>query len=145
MGHKVGDFINAVKLTEASPNLMSEQTARYRYNLIINPETVAESKLYKKISLDLVFRSPQLQQLDHKAYRILGELFRIFTDNYIGTEKRRLRLLPPDVENTIAAAGDDNTRARLICDLVAKMTDRFAVRTYRRLADPEFGSIVDLV
>ena len=145
MGHKVGDFINAVKLTEASPNLMSEQTARYRYNLIINPETVAESKLYKKISLDLVFRSPQLQQLDHKAYRILGELFKIFADNYIGTEKRRLRLLPPDVENTIAAAGDDNTRARLICDLVAKMTDRFAVRTYRRLADPEFGSIVDLV
>ena len=145
MGHKVGDFINAVKLAETSPNLMSGKTVRYRYNLIINPETVAESKLYKKISLDLVFRSPQLQQLDHKAYRILGELFSIFSDNYIGTDKRRLRLLPMEVEKTISAAPDDNSRARLICDLMAKMTDRFAVRTYRRLADPDFGSIVDLV
>lgn len=145
MGHKVGDFINAVKLAEAPENLMSAETARYRCNLMINPETIAESKLYKRISLDLVFRSPQLQQLDHKAYRILGELFRIFTDNYIGTEKRRLRLLPAEVEKTIATAPDDNTRARLICDLMAKMTDRFAIRTYRRLADPDFGSIVDLV
>jgi len=145
MGHKVGDFINAVKLDEASQNLMSEQTARYRYNLIVNPEAVAESKLYKKISLDLVFRSPQLQQLDHKAYLILGKLFRIFADNYIGTDKRRLRLLPAEVEDTISSAPDDKARARLICDLVAKMTDRFAVRTYRRLADPDFGSIVDLV
>ena len=145
MGRKVGDFINAVKLAEAAPNFMSGETTRYRYNLIIDPETVAESKLYKKISLDLVFRAPQLQQLDHKAYRILGELFSIFADNYIGTEKRRLRLLPAEVEKTIALAPDDNTRARLICDLMAKMTDRFAVRTYRRLADPDFGSIVDLV
>ena len=145
MGHKVGDFINAVKLAEAPQNLLSEQTARYRYNLIINPETIAESKLYKRLSLDLVFRSPQLQQLDHKAYRILGKLFDIFADNYIGTGKRRLRLLPAENEEAISSAPNDTARARLICDLVAKMTDRFAVRTYRRLADPDFGSIVDLV
>jgi dGTPase len=124
---------------------MSAKTARYRYQVIVDPETVAESRLYKKISLDLVFRSPQLQQLDYKARRVLGELFNIFTDNYLGTGKQRLRLLPVDAENTLEAAPDENTRTRLICDLVAKMTDRFAVRTYRRLADPDFGSIVDLV
>ncbi|MFP6873301.1 MAG: dNTP triphosphohydrolase [Verrucomicrobiales bacterium] len=145
MGRKVGDFITAVKLAEPPQNFMSAKTARYRYQVIVDPETVAESRLYKKISLDLVFRSPQLQQLDYKARRVLGELFNIFTDNYLGTGKQRLRLLPVDAENTLEAAPDENTRTRLICDLVAKMTDRFAVRTYRRLADPDFGSIVDLV
>ncbi len=145
MGRKVGDFITAVKLAEVPHNLMSAKTARYRHELIINPVTVAESKLYKKISLDLVFRAPQLQQLDHKAHRVLGELFNIFTDNYLGKGKRQLRLLPAEAASAIEAAPDENTRTRLICDLVAKMTDRFAVRTYRRLVDPDFGSIVDLV
>jgi len=36
-------------------------------------------------------------------------------------------------------------RARLVCDWIANMTDRFAFRTYRRLFDAEFGSITDFV
>ena len=33
----------------------------------------------------------------------------------------------------------------IICDYIASMTDGFATRTYKRLFDPEFGSIVDLI
>lgn len=39
----------------------------------------------------------------------------------------------------------DGCRARLVCDWIANMTDRFAFRTYRRLFDAEFGSITDFV
>lgn len=39
----------------------------------------------------------------------------------------------------------DCLRAILVCDYIAGMTDGFAVRTYKRLFDPEFGSIADLV
>lgn len=145
MGRKVGEFIAAASLSEAPENFMAPHSARYRYQLDVDPELAAESKLYKKISLDLVFRSPQLQQLDHKAHRVLGDLFGIFADNYLGGRKRPLRLLPEEFETAIAATDDEDFAARLICDALAKMTDRFAVRTYRRLADPEFGSIVDLV
>ena len=91
------------------------------------------------------FAVGQLQQLDHKAHRVLGELFEIFADNYMGGRKRPLRLLPEELESSIGGAPDEDGKARLICDALAKMTDRFAVRTYRRLVDPEFGSIVDLV
>ena len=145
MGRKVGNFIAAAAIEEAPDNFMASKTARYRYQIVVDPELAAESALYKKISLDLVFRSPQLQQLDHKADRVLGELFSIFADNYLGGKKRPLRLLPPETEKTLKAAPDEAAAARLICDILAKLTDRFAVRTYRRLTDPEFGSIVDLI
>ena len=146
MGRKVGHFIAAADIAAAPDNLMSAHSARYRYNVTVTPEAAAESKLYKRISLDLVFRSPQLQQLDHKAGRVLGELYKIFADNYLGGRKRPLRLLPAETEAALAAAnGDSHTSARIICDTLAQMTDRFAVRTYRRLIDPEFGSIVDLI
>jgi dGTPase len=36
-------------------------------------------------------------------------------------------------------------RVRLICDYIAGMTDGFAIRTYKRLFDPDFGSLVDLI
>ncbi len=146
MGRRVGDFIAAAEVAEAPDNFMAAETARYRYRIAVAPELAAESKLYKRISLDLVFRSPQLQQLDHKADRVLGELFSIFADNYLGGRRRPLRLLPEETEAALAAVrGDEAAGARVICDTLAKMTDRFAIRTYRRLADPEFGSIVDLV
>ncbi len=146
MGKKVGEFIAAADIVPAPDSFMSPHSARYRYNVIVSPEAAAESQLYKRMSLDLVFRSPQLQQLDHKASRVLGELYKIFTDNYLGGRKRPLRLLPDATEAALAdAAGDECKSARVICDTLAQMTDRFAVRTYRRLVDPEFGSIVDLL
>jgi dGTPase len=146
MGRKVGDFIAAADIVEAPQNFMSPHSHRYRYDVVVGSEAAAESALYKRISLDLVFRSPQLQQLDHKADRILGELYRIFADNYLGGTKQPLRLLAAETETALKqASGNEDHSARIICDTLAAMTDRFAVRTYRRLVDPEFGSIVDLV
>lgn len=146
MGSKIGKFIAAADIVESSPNFMSGQTSRYRYEVRVHEDAEAESKLYKRISFDLVFRAPQLQQLDHKAGRVLGDLFRVFADNYLGNQKRPLGLLPAETEAELKAAdGDESVSRRIICDTIAKMTDRFAVRTYRRLIDPEFGSIVDLV
>jgi dGTPase len=53
--------------------------------------------------------------------------------------------MPGTVEAEIAKAPDAITRARLVCDWVASMTDNFAFRTYRRLFDADFGSITDFV
>jgi dGTPase len=39
----------------------------------------------------------------------------------------------------------ETQRARLVCDAIARMTDSLATRTYKRLFDADFGSIVDLV
>jgi dGTPase len=44
----------------------------------------------------------------------------------------------------IAAEATAAGKARRICDWLAGLTDGLIVRTYRRLFDPEFGSIRDL-
>jgi dGTPase len=145
MGRKVGDFIAAANIVDTEKNFMSSRTARYKYKIDVSSEIAKESKLYKKISLDLVFKSPQLQQLDHKAARVLGELFNILSDNYISNNKKPLKLVSSESEELISIAEKDSQKARVITDIISEMTDKLAVRTYRRLVDPNFGSILDLV
>ncbi|MED5471672.1 MAG: dNTP triphosphohydrolase [Verrucomicrobiota bacterium] len=145
MGRKVGDFIAAANIVDTEKNFMSSRTARYKYKIDVSSEIAKESKLYKTISLDLVFKSPQLQQLDHKAARVLGELFNILSDNYISNNKKPLKLVSSESEELISIAEKDSQKARVITDIISEMTDKLAVRTYRRLVDPNFGSILDLV
>ncbi|MEW6509074.1 MAG: hypothetical protein AB1432_15180 [Bacteroidota bacterium] len=66
-----------------------------------------------------------LLHLRNKAWQ--NETFPDFTDKIIRNEKNK------------------NKRARLVCDQIAGMTDSYAMRTYRRLFDPDYSSIADLV
>jgi len=144
LNRQIGDYIRATKLVSES-TFLSAMTRRHQYRLEIDPAVKAQSKMNKKISLDLVFRSPQLQQLDYKADVILTKMFDVLRDRYIEKDGSNLHLLPPTVEAEIAKAPDAAARARLVCDWVASMTDSFAFRTYRRLFDANFGSITDFV
>ena len=146
MGRKIGDFIAAASLQSAE-NFMSESTHRHRYSLQIDPAVVAESKLYKKLALELVFLSRQLQQLDKKADFIVRRLFGILAEYYIAPDqpgKDHFHLLSELDEQEIFSDKDESSRARLVCDVIARMTDGRAARMYQRLFDPGFGSIVDL-
>ena len=149
MGSKIGKFIGAATLVgSAADKFMSEKSNRYRFDLAIDPALKKESKLYKRIALDLVFRSQQLQQIDLKADRLLGKMFGLYRELYIDPEERpgnHISILPPETEALIWAESGQGARARHICDHIAGMTDRFAARVYRRLFDADFGSIVDLV
>ncbi|GAA5132409.1 deoxyguanosinetriphosphate triphosphohydrolase [Prosthecobacter algae] len=141
----IGRYIRAVTLVPNS-TFLSAMTRRHQFRLEIDPDMQAESRLNKKIALDLVFKSPQLQQLDYKADFILTRLFEVLRDRYIEQEKgSTLHLMPATLEAEIEKAPDAATRARLVCDWVASMTDSFAFRTYRRLFDADFGSITDFV
>jgi dGTPase len=95
-------------------------------------------------------------QLEYKGESMLRKLFGSLTENYIGEAAEEVNLLPDDVHRRIVNpdhsqaseleySSGDYRRARLLCDYVAGMTDGFATRTYKRLFDPDFGSIADLV
>jgi dGTPase len=94
------------------------------------------------MAVDLIFRTPQIKQLEWKGCRMLRELFRVFADNYQLSKPQPL--LPFDTHQCVLRAEGEAAKLRLICDYVAGMTDRFAARTYRRFFDPDFGSIGDL-
>ena len=77
---------------------------------------------------------------------MLERLYKALTAHYLGDHHSPLSLLSRDFEAEMSRAGDDSQlRARIICDYLAGMTDGFAIRIYKRLFDPDFGSIVDLV
>ena len=145
MNRKSGTFVEAVSLIERE-NFMSEATNRYRFGMVIDPAIQAEQKLYANLARELVFQSPQVCQLEHKGGFMLRRLFDALRDNYMQPGKPALTLLSTDFQEEMDQAGDDDhLRARIICDYLAGMTDGFASRIYKRLFDPDFGSIVDLI
>jgi dGTPase len=144
LGIKIGQFIQGASLKERS-NFMSETTNRYRFELIVDPAKKQECELYKRIMFEIVFLSTRVKQLEYKGDSMLERLFEALIDNYTSKGKNPPRLVSPKLEGRLKTAETDTEKARLLCDYLAGMTDSFAIKTYRRLFDPGFGSIVDIV
>jgi dGTPase len=140
---RVGAFITACRLRERE-NFMSARTNRYRFELVIAPAAEREAAFYKKMANDIIFESPQLQQMEHKARKVLFELWDSCWRNYVEKGQRVINILPERVGRLIDAEKTPACKARQICDWLAGLTDGNIVRTYRRLFDPEFGSLRDL-
>lgn len=140
---KIGRFIQACRLRERD-NFMAAKTNRYRFELVVAPDAANEALFFKKLANDIIFESPQLQQVEHKARLVLSSLWDSCWRNYVELGPRVIRILPPNVGALIAGEGTLAGKARRICDWLAGLTDGMIVRTYRRLFDPEFGSIRDL-
>ncbi len=140
---RIGAFITACGLRERE-NFMSGRTNRYRYELVVNPEARRQALFYKALANDLIFESPQLQQMEHKARKVLFDLWDSCWRNYVEPGPRVVRILPPEVGRLVDGAKARRAKARQICDWLAGLTDGVIVRTYRRLFGAEFGSIRDL-
>jgi dGTPase len=78
----------------------------------------------KRFLFQNLYRHYRVARMSEKASRLIRELFQAFT-----TEPR---LLPPEHR---ALADADLHRA--VCDYIAGMTDRFAIREHRRIYDIE--------
>ncbi len=144
MERRIGDFIHAATLQE-DLNFLSSLSHRHAYRLAVDADIREECRTYKALAFDCVFKTHQLKQLEFKGERLLTEVFGIFAGQYLEREKPAFNLLPPDTAEIILAEPDKNLKARRLCDYLAGMTDGFAARTIKRLTDPDFGSIVDLV
>ncbi len=147
VGKRIGRYIKSTHL-EIDTNFLSGTTNRYKFRLTIDPDSLAESQIFKRLAFEVVFLSPQLKQLEHKGSRMLRQLWEVLGQRYISGEKidgQDFQLLPADTAAEIAAEPAPNGRARLVCDFLAGMTDGYAARTYKRLFSPDFGSIGDLV
>lgn len=140
---KIGECIRACRL-EPRDNPMSPRSQRYAWRLEIDDEVVREVAFFKRMAFDIIFTSPQLFQMEHKGRAILESLFEAFIDNYLPGNKHSIRVLPPVVAKLIDAEPTESGKIRRICDHIAGMTDGLARRTWKRLFDPDFASIVDL-
>jgi dGTPase len=140
-GKKIGSFIRCCSLVERSAP-SSLNTNRYRFGLFVDPAVRAEANFYKRLSQELVFDHSQLHQMERKGRVILEGIFEAFSESYLNGDG--LRLMPESFDRIIRLKEDRRARARVLCDYIAGMTDGFAIRTYKRLYDPDFGSLLDL-
>ncbi|MFD2157401.1 dGTP triphosphohydrolase [Rubritalea tangerina] len=144
LGRKIGTYIQAVQIEEVQ-NFMSAVTNRYHYKLHVDEEVRAESKVYKKLAYEVVFMSPELNQLEYKGNYMLGRLWDILSKRYVLGEDIPYQLLSDDVAGEIEAAEGVGGKRRLLCDYMASLTDGSTSRLYKRLFVPDVGSIGDLV
>jgi dGTPase len=143
LGSEIGDFIHAISIKERK-TFMDNNTNRYKYELVIDRDILKLAKLYKRVSVDIVFRSPQIFQMEFKGNHILRSIFNALSDNYIN-EVKAPRLLPEFTDSLLRAKKYPAERARVICDYIAGMTDNYAGRTFKRLYDPDFISFSDFI
>ncbi|MFB9900224.1 dGTP triphosphohydrolase [Cerasicoccus arenae] len=143
--NKVGHFIHACSL-KPTENFLSGMTERHAFRVIVDPEIERERDIYKQLALDVIFLSTRIQQIEFKGGVILHKLFTALAEHYLPSQitGRSLKLLPEPIHSWTMATEDEATRARLLCDFIASLTDPQAARLYKRLFDPDFGSITDL-
>ncbi|HEY0255924.1 MAG TPA: dNTP triphosphohydrolase [Candidatus Methylacidiphilales bacterium] len=144
MNRIIGELIQSASLV-TKENFMSNRTRRHGYALALQPSARARIAVHKSLSRDLVFGSGALQQIEFKGMQILKKLAEILFDNYLGTSGRPLVLVPGGVHKTVLKAETKTERARLLCDHLSGMTDAYALRSYKRLLDPDYGSISELI
>lgn len=138
-GNRIGRYIQSVRLEE-DVNFMSEVSNRYKYKLVVDKGVQSETREFKKMAYDLVFSSPELNQLEYKGDHLLSKLWSI-----LGDEDSPYHLLSRDVSAELRGSETLAGRRRLLCDYIASLTDGSATRLYKRLMVPDFGSIGDLL
>lgn len=143
-GARIGLFLHGCELKKRS-GFLSNRTNRHAFDLQVAHEIKMESKLYKHIALDLIFCSPQLQQVEFKRSYILQRLFSALREQYVDNIGKQLQILPSNEYKLIARETTREGRFRRLCDFIASLTDSLAVRTYKRLYDPDFSLITELL
>lgn len=85
-----------------------------------SPEMYEKNRELKAVLRTQLYRHYRVMRMSAKARRIISDLFRAFMDDS--------RLLPPQF-----IPQSEQSKARLISDYIAGMTDRYAIREHRRI------------
>lgn len=141
---KIGLFIQSTDLKLIAEN---EGKGRYAWQVTINPQTKRECKIYKRIAIDLIFKSPQVQQSEYRGSYLLTRLFEALEDTYLktNTQSSGFRILPERWDHRLRGAPDTASGYRILCDALSSFTDGEAIRLYQRLFRADYGSLSDMI
>jgi dGTPase len=92
--------------------------------ITFSAEMERENRILKEYLLENFYRHYRVVRMVVKAERVLEELFTAYMN--------KPGLLP----KTVRARMEKEAQARVVCDYIAGMTDRFALQEYQRLFDP---------
>lgn len=128
----VSDLIRQSSANIADQQLATVEDVRTAPVLIaFSAELVAKQRVLKKFLHTHLYRHYRVMRMSAKAQRIIRELFDVFMDDS--------RLLPTQFQSR--EMQDRESRARVVADYIAGMTDRYAIREHKRIFAVEQDSI----
>ncbi|MFO7748525.1 MAG: deoxyguanosinetriphosphate triphosphohydrolase [Desulfobacteraceae bacterium] len=101
------------------------------FRLTMGDEIFSAMTLLRKFLYDNVYRSPSVHREFVKAKKVLIELYNYFLENtdHLQAELEKMEMAQWDPSN--------NSMKRSVCDLIASMTDRYAMDLYEELFFPK--------
>jgi len=129
--HFIEDAIAESKHRLSEARIESVEQIRERAEPVVafTEATHSVDRLIKSFLFEHMYRHPDITRIRADANEVIVNLFRSF---FAETE-----LMPKEWAQTAAGLGrkDEARRARLVCDYIAGMTDRFALAEHKRLFD----------
>jgi dGTPase len=102
--------------------LAKEQIVTFSRDMFLKVQTL------RKFLFKNMYQHYTVNRMRRKAEHIVGDLFDVFLE--------RPECLPNEWQDKITIAGKDkNEKARVVCDYIAGMTDRYASIEHSRLFD----------
>jgi len=132
IGAMVNDVLRTseARIKEVNPQSPAEVRGCGKQLVGFSDEMKGQVDELRTFLFDRMYRHYTIERLHLKVEKIVTELFTAFTKNY--------KVLPDNWQNRVKEAGgvdDEQIRARVVCDYIAGMTDRYAIREHERLFD----------
>ncbi|HPQ50264.1 MAG: deoxyguanosinetriphosphate triphosphohydrolase [Alphaproteobacteria bacterium] len=136
MGDMVDDVLKTSKANLKKVNPQSPaDVARAGIQIVSFSEEMNEKvNELRKFLCARMYRHFEIERIRLKVEKIIPDLFHAFHENY--------GLLPEHWQARVEMAGGETdlpARARIVCDYIAGMTDRYAIQENERLFNPSFG------
>ncbi len=127
IGAMVGDVIAETTRRAEAAKVTSVEDVRGlgRALVAFSPEMNEDLSLLRQFLYDRMYRHWRVNRTRSQARRILAEMFALFV-----AEPEVLR---SDWGGRVMGAASEAARARIVCDYIAGMTDRFAIEEHRKL------------
>lgn len=119
------------KITQANPQTMAD-IRQHKDSLISFSDDMYEMHIeLKRFLRENLYRHYRVHRMSHKAGNVISKLFQVMLND--------LRLMPPEYRSKAKQEEEkkgDSGRARIVSDYIAGMTDRYAIKEYKRIFDP---------
>ncbi|WP_101066245.1 deoxyguanosinetriphosphate triphosphohydrolase [Roseovarius salinarum] len=123
-GLMVGDVIEAARaaLAEAAPDSIDAVRGLGRPVIGFSPRMRADVDAIRHFLFTRMYRAPPVMEKRAQVTRVVEELFPFYMD--------KPQFLPARWQADVQQAGSERALARLVCDYIAGMTDRFALQAH---------------
>ncbi|QQA44560.1 deoxyguanosinetriphosphate triphosphohydrolase [Pelagovum pacificum] len=89
----------------------------------------SDLKVIREFLFHRMYRAPAVVEMRRQVTQVVRDLFPLFMNDPA--------MLPKQWRKDVADADNETELARIVCDYIAGMTDRFAIQIHAKLCDPD--------